>query len=748
MANEFTIKNGLIVDSGQLRLNSYTSSLSFTGPAAGYLAFDATGGVVAVSASAGGLIGIGQNNYVARWNGVSNISTGSIQDFIGRVDISGSLFITGSVTSSVGFTGSLLGTAATASYVVNAQTASYVVLAQTASYILQAVSSSYVLSAQTAQTASYVVLAQTASYVTLAQTASYVATAQTASYVVTAQTASYILTAQTASYVLNALSASYHSGSGIISNAITASYALTASYVQNAISSSFVIGQTSLSTPSTIVARDANSNFSASSINASLNGNANTATNISNTGTVTLGSATEQNSISITSPSYTTDQPVKLLNFDWYGNTWQLGNIRGSSTPSNGFGVFASGVEKFRFTTTTFLINSNTALHAGNYSSYSPSYTGSAANALARWSSGTALTSSIIVDNGARILVNGATDDTSTTVQIAGTLRTTSTATIGGSITATSIIKSSGTSAQFLKADGSTDSNTYLTTGAAAGTYLTSTNAANTYQTILTNPITGSGVINYLAKFSSTSALTAGLIYDNGTIVGVNTTGITGGGQFQVNGDVNITGNYKINGTAFASSQWTTDGTTIYYNTGKVMINTTTGFYKFTVNTGTNINLGIGSGTDAIAIVSHGDSFNPGSPVFKAINFVANAYNFFPYFTSTPTVTINGGSYGLLVNGTAGATAFYETSDIKLKNVIEINPTVDLSSLNVIKYTLKEDKTKQIHYGYSAQDVQLLCSDLVKNDGDKLSLNYTDLHTLKIAQLERRIKELEDKLKL
>ena len=58
-----------------------------------------------------------------------------------------------------------------------------------------------------------------------ATTASYVVTAQTASFVVTAQTASFVVTAQTASYVLNAVSASY------VLNAVSASYARTASYV-------------------------------------------------------------------------------------------------------------------------------------------------------------------------------------------------------------------------------------------------------------------------------------------------------------------------------------------------------------------------------------------------------------------------------------------------------------------------------------------------------------------------------------
>jgi hypothetical protein len=71
----------------------------------------------------------------------------------------GSHAITGSLVVSEGITGSLLGTASTASFVTLAQTASYVTTAQTASL---------------AQTASFVANAQTASFVTLAQTASYI----------------------------------------------------------------------------------------------------------------------------------------------------------------------------------------------------------------------------------------------------------------------------------------------------------------------------------------------------------------------------------------------------------------------------------------------------------------------------------------------------------------------------------------------------------------------------------------------
>jgi hypothetical protein len=99
---------------------------------------------------------------------------------------------------------------------------------------------------------------------------------------------------------------------------------------------------------------------------ASTTGNAATATNISNTGTVTLASATESNWIYITSPSYTTGAPVKLLNFDWYGNTWSIGNIRSGGTPSDGFGVYFQGSERGRWSSNGFGFQVGTALGYDN----------------------------------------------------------------------------------------------------------------------------------------------------------------------------------------------------------------------------------------------------------------------------------------------------------------------------------------------------------------------------------------------
>jgi hypothetical protein len=93
------------------------------------------------------------------------------------------------------------------------------------------------------------------------------------------------------------------------------------------------------------------------------------------------------------------------------------------------------------------------------------------------------------------------------------------------------------------------------------------------------------------------------------------------------------------------------------------------------------------------------------------------------------------------------ATAFFESSDIRLKTVLGENPNIDLSKLDVIKYLRTTHDKDRIRYGYSAQEVYDLCPDLVSRDSEGyLSVNYTDTHTLLILSLQKRIEQLEEKL--
>jgi hypothetical protein len=92
----------------------------------------------------------------------------------------------------------------------------------------------------------------------------------------------------------------------------------------------------------------------------------------------------------------------------------------------------------------------------------------------------------------------------------------------------------------------STDWNTFnskqnaitLTTTGTSGpaTLIGSTLNIPQYQDVITNPVTGTGAANYVARWTSSSNISTGVLYDNGTNVGINTT--APGKPLEVYGDV------------------------------------------------------------------------------------------------------------------------------------------------------------------------------------------------------------------
>jgi hypothetical protein len=109
-----------------------------------------------------------------------------------------------------------------------------------------------------------------------------------------------------------------------------------------------------------------------------------------------------------------------------------------------------------------------------------------------------------------------------------------------------------------------------------------------------------------------------------------------------------------------------------------------------------------------------------------------------PY--SGANANVNVGTFTI----TAGS--FFEGSDIRFKNVLETNPNINVLGIDVIKFTRTDDASNAVRYGYSAQQVQEIIPEAVSGS-EKLSVNYMDIHTLKIAALERQIAELKAKIK-
>jgi hypothetical protein len=107
--------------------------------------------------------------------------------------------------------------------------------------------------------------------------------------------------------------------------------------------------------------------------------------------------------------------------------------------------------------------------------------------------------------------------------------------------------------------------------------------------------------------------------------------------------------------------------------------------------------------------------------------------------------TTDQGSYLLQVNGAVFASSYFESSDTRLKNIINTHNGLDFGA---IQYTWKDGRDAKLHWGYAAQDVIKYIPDAVNENKDGfLSLDYNQVHTYKIAMLEKRIAELEQQLK-
>jgi len=95
-------------------------------------------------------------------------------------------------------------------------------------------------------------------------------------------------------------------------------------------------------------------------------------------------------------------------------------------------------------------------------------------------------------------------------------------------------------------------------------------------------------------------------------------------------------------------------------------------------------------------------------------------------------------------SSTCTATGFFESSDSRLKTLIQDNyQTKGIASITPKLYT----KNGKVELGYYAQDfVGILDSAVSKGEDDMLSLSYREVHTAKIYALEQEIKELKAKM--
>jgi len=125
------------------------------------------------------------------------------------------------------------------------------------------------------------------------------------------------------------------------------------------------------------------------------------------------------------------------------------------------------------------------------------------------------------------------------------------------------------TGAEVLSDIGGQGALTLTTTGTSgAATLVGNTLNIPQYQSVLTNPVTGTGTTNYLAKFTGTSTIGNSLVFDDGTNVGISTT--SPAYKLDVNGDLRVS--TIANATTDTDRFLVSDSGVIKYRTGSELL--------------------------------------------------------------------------------------------------------------------------------------------------------------------------------
>jgi hypothetical protein len=224
--------------------------------------------------------------------------------------------------------------------------------------------------------------------------------------------------------------------------------------------------------------------------------------------------------------------------------------------------------------------------------------------------------------------------------------------------------------------------------------------------------------------------------YVNGSPSGLAYQGLSGTQvlRLQTNGSANFYGALDVNGTL------STSGNFVATSSGIAEIRLRGGGY------GTSYNTSLRSIVGAPGVLQMG---NNGGNYILAGNTAVGGLLEFRVNCSSESVTSGSLALRLNANATATfastvtATAFFESSDRRLKsNILDL----DVNVSGIIAKTYLKNGVEEI--GYLAQDVEsILPSAISKRDDGYLDLSYRQVHTAKIAYLEKRITELEQQLK-
>jgi len=297
----------------------------------------------------------------------------------------------------------------------------------------------------------------------------------------------------------------------------------------------------------------------------------------------------------------------------------------------------------------------------------------------------------------------------------------------------------------FLKNNGtgiwSYDNNTYLTTAAAASTYqplenqrLSTTNTPSFSSLLLTNGLVLNNNTYPTINFKSSSDNISRFLYNGG---GANLVW-----RYDGTNDAIILNTYNYNSYALPLSGGTLTGA----------LNGTSASFSTDVSSQTQFNAGNtgyvaqllgGSANNYVAVNVNNNTTKWAIGSNAGINNVSQNRNLnFNYFDSTSWhnyfyITPTGAA---TFTSSVTATAFYNSSDARLKNIISRKG-------DMVTYRWKDGRDKLIHYGYIAQEVRkTMPNQVLKDDKGYLSVNYTEVHIKKINDLENELAELKQQI--
>lgn len=280
------------------------------------------------------------------------------------------------------------------------------------------------------------------------------------------------------------------------------------------------------------------------------------------------------------------------------------------------------------------------------------------------------------------------------------------------------------------------------------------TNLSSTPTMVLRDDLVGIGTTNPALQLSGTKGLSIvnsgnpSIGISNGTNHWLNY--LTGSNYRFWNNTSNevmslfYNGNVSIGAYNDAGYKFYVSGQTIAVNNGTTAeIRLQGGSY------GTSYNTSLRSLTGAIGVLQFG---NNADNYILVGNTLGGGY--LDVRVNCASESIASGSLALRIasNATATfyssvtATSFFESSDLRLKTLIESNPIIDgIEKLEAKLY----EKNGKIELGYFAQDAELIMPYAVTKNADGfLNLSYREVHTAKIARLEQRVAELEKQLNI